>query len=188
MTLNANPTETLLEAVRETDVVESVNESTIEALADAARRLDTTGNTLADRASDHTAAQAVYETRAASSAAGAENAVTEAGYNADMTSLERSEVAADRHNVLGHSAEARAQDAVAKSSALDQVASVQIAVQEVTERTAMAETEVENRTLAGVEAEMKVLDAVDDANDKVAQDLEAQLAANADPAIGGLKV
>lgn len=183
MPLNANPTDTLHEAVTETDVIETVNESTIEALADAARRLDNTSSTLADRASDHTAAQAVYETRAASSAAGAENAATEAGYHADMSNLERSEVAADRHNILGHSAEARAQDAGAKANALDEVARVQIAVQEVTERTAIAETEVENRTAAGVEAEMKALGAVEEANDKVAQDLEAQLAANADPSL-----
>ncbi len=177
---------TLEEAVTETDIVETVNDSTIAAMADAARRLERTGSTLADRASDHTAAEMLYQTRAETSAAGAENALTEAGYNADLTNMNRSEVAADNHNTLGHSAAAGAQDAAAKADALESVSSIQIAVQEEIRRVEMGTNVIQDRTDAGVVEEMKVLGAVEEDTAKVAQNLEAELAQNAE--LGGPKV
>ncbi len=182
MGLDADPIKTLNEAVTETEVIETVNESTIESLADAARRLDNTSSTLTDRASDHTAAQILHETRAESSAAGAERATTDAGYYADVTSMQRNEAAADNHNVLGHSAEASAQDAGAKASALDQVARVQIAVQEESTRIEMGQRQVQDRTAAVVQEEMKKLGEVEEVPE-IVENLEAELAANADPSI-----
>lgn len=182
MALDAEPMKTLEEATVHTDIVETVNDAEIAAKADAARRLGTMSENLSHRAGDHAAAQVAHETMAVTSAAGAENALTESAFHAQETEAVSSDIAANRHHILGSSAEARAQDAGAKAGALEGISRVEIAVQEETHRIEMGQRQVEDRTAAGVKEEMKALGAIEDTA-KMTEDLEAELAANADPSI-----
>ncbi len=179
--LAVNPVETIMQTITDVETTaQSVNvEEEIAATIGVINNLVDTGSVEADRAAEHMTAQLVNETQASSSYATAENAQTENTYFASASKGDLHQAEATHHNVLSHSAEVTSEASMMKAAALEQVATVQYAIQEQSERVVAGQVEVENRTTAAIEQEMKITQAVaeDAAMDN---NLEAELVATAE--------
>ncbi len=151
----------------ENTIVQTVNDTTIASLAGASKLEESNSITSASLANDHMVAQTNEEGMASLSS--------------NDQDFKQHDSAAQTHNVLSHSASSQADEAGAKSVALDRVANVQIAVAEVETRKIVGEQEIENRTVAGVQAEMKATGAVIEEDARKAagaeKDLESELVA-----------
>lgn len=169
--LPEDPTVSVIGTIsNENTIVQTVNDTTIASLAGASKLEAANSVTSAALANEHMVAQTNEEGMAS--------------FSADEQDFKQHDSAAQTHNVLSHSASSHADEAGAKSVALDRVANVQIAVAEVETRKVVGAVEIENRTVAGVEAEMKATGAVleEDARKSAgaAQDLESELAISAE--------
>lgn len=169
--LPEDPTTSIIGTITNTQtVVQTVNDGTIASFVGASEREAENSLTAASLANDHMAAQVTEEGMASVS----EN----------ETTFKQHDSAAQKHNVLSHSAAAIADESGAKAVSLERVAEIQIAVAEVETRKVLGTEEIENRTTAGVEAEMKSTGAVIDEEARraagAAQDLESKLAASAE--------
>lgn len=151
-------------------IVQTVNDGTIASLEGASKNEAENSATAASLATEHMVAQVTEEGMASVSA--------------DETDFKQHDSAAQAHQVLSHSAAATADESGAKAVSLERVASIQIAVAEVETRKVLGTEEIENRTVAGVQEEMKTLGAVIDEGARkaagAAQNLESELAASAE--------
>lgn len=171
--LNANPVDTIIEAITTPETVVSVNDTTIDAIANAAQNLEGDAIVNAQRADELNIKQSTHENLAIQRFSNAEGASTENAYFAHESAGEVHENIAISANVTGNTAAIASHEDSAISATLHETATIQIAVADVEKRTIMAQTEVEDRTHAGVKEEMRVMDAVvSDPNS--AQNLEAQ--------------
>ena len=169
--LPEDPTISIIGTVKNTEtIVQTVNDGTIASLEGASRQEADISSTAAILAEEHMVAQVTEEGLASVSE-------TE-------TTFKEHDSAAQAHHVLGHSAAATADESGAKAVHLEHIAEIQIAVAEVETRKVMGTKEIENRTTAGVQEEMKATGAVFDEEARkaagAAQDLESQLAASAE--------
>ncbi|PCI55375.1 MAG: hypothetical protein COB36_07060 [Alphaproteobacteria bacterium] len=169
--LPEDPTISIIGTITNTEtVVQNLHDGTIASFVGASEREAENSLTAASLANDHMAAQVTEEGMASVSE-------TE-------TSFKQHDSAAQTHHVLSHSAAATADESGAKAVSLERVASIQIAVAEVATRRVLGTEERENRTTAGVQAEMKATGAVMDEEARraagAAQDLESELAASAE--------
>ncbi len=182
--LPENPAELIAQVVTGTEtVVQSVNvEEEVSTLVQVAQSLATESVNATNNVGEFVAEQVTHEQRADESIATADKIVDEDASQAYIAVAENNIVEAQRNEVLANSASIIAEESGAKAAYLEQAASITRAVQEEITRATFAVEEVENRTQAGVEQEMKlVAAAAEEAG--AAQNLESELkAAVAEPA------
>lgn len=181
--LPENPVAQVLSVVSEPQIVQVVEDVSIAANEGTARLLESESANTGHDANNHIAQQLTNEAQASARSASAETALTDDGYHSNAGAAEKHDIQAQTHNVLAHSASIHSDEAGAKAAALEQVSKVQRAVQEESTRISFALEEIADRTLAGVEAEMKAMNVVEDSGDTgsiiTTNDLEAELAMNA---------
>ena len=178
--LPANPVNLIVEAIAVPEIVETINDVEIATMVGTAEELSAAHRDGTTRADEHFSNEVASISQADQSFAGASNADSEAAYVAKASVGDTHLARADSYNVMGHGAAATAMEAGAKSSALERIATVQIAMQDVATRMETAVREVADRTQAGVEQEMRVTAAVADDAATSAQDLEGELKATAE--------
>ncbi len=181
--LPENPAETVMETIMSLETEsQSVNfEEDIATTVGLVQRLEGEGVVESNLASEHASQQIVHEEQADANYATAENASNEAVYHSSATKVDMHTSEAETHNVLSHSAAVISEKSLTDASAMEQIATVQYAVQQETERLVAGQVEVQNRTSAAVEQEMKVMGAVAEEAAAPSEDLEAELVAVAAP-------
>ncbi len=177
----------VVEAISVPESVHVVNDVEVATAVGSAQKLSSDSISDAGRAVEHMVAQVTRENDAGTSYSAAENAQTESGYHAFVGSGEQNEIVAQSHNVEASAAAASAEAAGAAASAMERIATVQIAAQEIAERTEFAVQEVADRTAAGVQEEIKAVQAAAEDTGAPAQDLESELVAQAEIGAPGLK-
>ena len=175
--LPENPVIQIMNVIQTPEIVQVVEDVTISANEGISHQLEAESVKTDHDAQSHTSAQIINENQAVTHAVSAESAVNDDSYYSNSSAAEKHSVQADVHNVMAHSALTHSTESSAKAAALEQVSKTQRAVQEESTRISFAVEEIENRTLAGVEQEMKAMNAVEDSgsSDGSTQDLEAQL-------------
>tara|TARA_R110001592_G_scaffold3525_16_gene19985 strand:- start:26322 stop:26909 length:588 start_codon:yes stop_codon:yes gene_type:complete len=176
--LPESPLQLIVEATTVPESIAVVHDEEIATTVEAAKSLEVTGAETATRADEYFSAETTSISAADQSYAGAATAGSEEIYNAHTGQAETFVAQADSYNVMGHSTAAISEESTAKSSALQRVAVVQIAAQEIAQRTELSYKQEADRTVEGVKQEMKALSAVDDAG--AAQNLEGELKAAAE--------
>lgn len=179
--LPENPITQILSVIETPEIVQVVQDDTIAANEEITNNLVSESTKTSHDAQIHTSAQIINENQANTHITTAEIATNDSSYYSNTSAAENHSVQAENHNVLAHSAAIHSDESSAKASALEQVSKVQRAVQQENTRISFAVEEIQNRTLAGVEQEMKVMNVVEDSSSdtgEATQDLEAQLAAS----------
>ncbi len=181
--LHENPSIQIVNVLQsETVTAQTLQDETIASAEQSAKNLESESAKTGYDAQAHTSAQILNENQASTHVASAENASNEDTYYSNTSAAETHSIQAESHNVLAHSAANYSDEAAAKASSLEQASRVQRAVMEESTRITFAQEEIINRTQAGVEQEMKAMNAVEDSSDTggSTHDLEAQLAATAE--------
>ncbi|MGH1456419.1 MAG: hypothetical protein ACRBDI_06530 [Alphaproteobacteria bacterium] len=181
--LPENPNTQIVSVLTSERVIsQNIQDETIASAEQGAKNLESESTKTGFEAQVHTSAQIINENQAITHVASAENASNDDTYYSNTSAAETHSIQAESHNVLAHSAATYSDESAAKSAALEQVSKVQRAVQEESVRISFGLEEIENRTLAGVEQEMKAMNVVEDSSDTsgATQDLEAQLVATAE--------
>jgi len=176
--LPENPAELIAQVVTGTEtVVQSVNvEEEVSALVQTAQSLATESVNATNNVGEFIAEQVTHEQRADENIATADQTVDEDASQAYIAVAENNIVEAQRNEVLANSASITAEESGAQAASLEQTASITRAVQEEMTRATFSIEEVENRTQAGVEQEIKlVAAAAEEAG--AAHNLESELKA-----------
>ncbi len=182
--LPENPAELIAQVVTGTEtIVQSVNvEEEVSTLVQTAQSLSSESVEASHNAGEYMAEQITHEQRADENIATADNIADEGASQAYVAVAENNIVEAQRNEVLANSASITAEESSAMAASLEQIASITRAVQEEMTRSTFAIEEVENRTKAGVEQEMKIVSAAAE-EAGAAQNLESELKASiAEPA------
>ncbi len=144
--------------------VQSMNDVTIEGNKAASERLASESTLASHRAEEHLVGQVTSESAAGIASAAAENAKTDNEYFAQDGDAQRSTQSAETHHIANHVEVAKADDSAAKSSALERISEMRVAVAQVEQREQFATEEVEIRTQNAVKEQMRVEASGDDAS------------------------